>query len=822
MASISAVHGATALDELLRAFRGQTQSRADVLTTTSDVLLTFGYERMRYYELAENQIPGISATTRLYLAFEAHAERGPIADRIGYSIPWDLASINDQPVHAEGAIRTDLSPIVQSDHANEQGSVERRWVDELGLTGKSWIDAPVYAGQDLVGVLCLDWTGPSSDFNSETRTIIGLAGSILGEQLMATKPPILEGIQESLLNLHSTSTHRHELIVEAVTSFAETVGVASASVFEFDWTRQVLTRTVLELDGHRGTGDFSKETVRVGENLTGLAWEHPEDYRFVVQFSELHQQRPELVSQVSLDAHEAALGTVQSVMYGRVGDEAPVYLIRLINKSTYPGLPFLQERPLFESFVSFLAPIVDSRVASERGEALATVLDALAKEVPSAQVCRIAFASLRELENVDRAAIVAHRVDGYAPYFVTGVHPSAFSRARGAILTDPLYKRLIASGASLLITKLGKGAFSTVVRQSFEGVSRIASSSFSAGGTRGLLIIPLYPASGRVLSEPNAGSRAFIAQMAQAIGQRLDAELIKTVSEGALQSLSLIGHEMVTPLAKASSLTEKTIEAARMATAPYIKEPGAPQPSYFSDLQAQIRHEYDNVRAAVSLGALVGKVHSLGEGTGRANSITGMRQEVSARSLVNAAIARVRADIARDRVLPPPAGFVFWSPTGEPAATVHCDRSLLESALMNLFRNAVKYSIAEDAPGVISTHVEASTIRDHPFVIFRVRNQGAHIAELDRASMFDAFVRLDTKEPRVRALDRRGMGLGLYLARVIARSHEGDLEMTSHRPATRSRVNRDVTGVYDTEFSLRVRADLPLGSYRYDEAREWA
>lgn len=92
------------------------------------------------------------------------------------------------------------------------------------------------------------------------------------------------------------------------------------------------------------------------------------------------------------------------------------------------------------------------------------------------------------------------------------------------------------------------------------------------------------------------------------------------------------------------------------------------------------------------------------------------------------------------------------------------DSELLRQAIMNLLTNAHKYN----RPGGFVDILLRGT---GDFVWLRVTNSGRPIPEEAQAHVFDRFFRGDPA--RNRAVD--GLGLGLSLAREIARAHGGDL-----------------------------------------------
>jgi heavy metal sensor kinase len=107
----------------------------------------------------------------------------------------------------------------------------------------------------------------------------------------------------------------------------------------------------------------------------------------------------------------------------------------------------------------------------------------------------------------------------------------------------------------------------------------------------------------------------------------------------------------------------------------------------------------------------------------------------------------------------------------EPEICVQGDRGLLNSALLNLIQNAIKYN---ESGGRILLKLMAES----DLVTFDVANTGPGILESEQSRVFDRFFRGDAS--RDRKVD--GLGLGLSLAREIARAHGGDLILKESRP----------------------------------------
>lgn len=106
---------------------------------------------------------------------------------------------------------------------------------------------------------------------------------------------------------------------------------------------------------------------------------------------------------------------------------------------------------------------------------------------------------------------------------------------------------------------------------------------------------------------------------------------------------------------------------------------------------------------------------------------------------------------------------------GDDDRAIACDPVLLRRALENLLDNAAKYS-DPGTPVVFAVQPNGSSIA------FEIVDRGIGMtpAELDRA--FTPFWRADGSRTRKTG----GVGLGLALARRIARAHGGDVTLASH------------------------------------------
>ncbi|HZS39540.1 MAG TPA: HAMP domain-containing sensor histidine kinase [Polyangia bacterium] len=94
----------------------------------------------------------------------------------------------------------------------------------------------------------------------------------------------------------------------------------------------------------------------------------------------------------------------------------------------------------------------------------------------------------------------------------------------------------------------------------------------------------------------------------------------------------------------------------------------------------------------------------------------------------------------------------------------------LERLFRNLLENAIRHSPA-------GGRVDVRVARQNGAAVVSVSDEGAGVAEQDRERIFEPFYR----GPRESVDDLSGAGLGLAIARKIARSHGGDLELAQRR-----------------------------------------
>ncbi len=102
---------------------------------------------------------------------------------------------------------------------------------------------------------------------------------------------------------------------------------------------------------------------------------------------------------------------------------------------------------------------------------------------------------------------------------------------------------------------------------------------------------------------------------------------------------------------------------------------------------------------------------------------------------------------------------------------VNGEALLLQMLVNNLVENALKYS-PKEAPVTISLKEENNKI------VLQVSDEGQAIPADEKKKVFEKFYRIGNENTR----KTKGTGLGLYLCRKIAESHNGYISVTDNHP----------------------------------------
>jgi two-component system sensor histidine kinase SenX3 len=137
------------------------------------------------------------------------------------------------------------------------------------------------------------------------------------------------------------------------------------------------------------------------------------------------------------------------------------------------------------------------------------------------------------------------------------------------------------------------------------------------------------------------------------------------------------------------------------------------------------------------------------------------------RPLDLARVVRRAMDLTRTRHQLPPESFVYEGPE---SLRLMGDASALETAVLNLFDNAVKYSRDHE----VKVEVELTRDQDGQAHL-RVRDHGIGMSRAHLRLIFNRFYRIGSEVRR----SRTGTGLGLFIVRSVVKAHKGTVAADS-------------------------------------------
>jgi signal transduction histidine kinase len=100
--------------------------------------------------------------------------------------------------------------------------------------------------------------------------------------------------------------------------------------------------------------------------------------------------------------------------------------------------------------------------------------------------------------------------------------------------------------------------------------------------------------------------------------------------------------------------------------------------------------------------------------------------------------------------------------------TVSGDKVKLRQLFINILENAVRYTPADG-------HISVSLVKQESDAVISISDTGIGISPEHLPHIFERFYRVD----KARARADGGVGLGLAIAKIIAESHKGNIEVES-------------------------------------------
>lgn len=202
---------------------------------------------------------------------------------------------------------------------------------------------------------------------------------------------------------------------------------------------------------------------------------------------------------------------------------------------------------------------------------------------------------------------------------------------------------------------------------------------------------------------------------------------------------SMVSHQFRTPLAVADSALQRLIRRGASAEPQEVVERAGRARGAIAGLTRLVESTLDAARLD-------------------ANQVSARRVECELSGIVDAVCARQR-DVTPNRQI------MLHHQPGE-RTVVLCDPAHVEHVLENLIANAAKYA-PDETPVEVVLHADAQSL------FCDVHNDGTSFSQQDHEHLFERGYRGSN------SVGMAGTGIGLFMARTLARMQGGDVELTS-------------------------------------------
>jgi signal transduction histidine kinase len=753
-----------------------------------------GFERARFYESCADVVSSGAEILVLVSTFERESD--PQAAKLGLCVPGA-----DGPV---GADKEATNPVALHTLADFDPIPD--WIRELELEERIWVDIHLRVAGDGVGVIAVDRQDVAEQLSATELLLLAGIGTLVAQHIQLRPLDRLArlraSIEESSESVGGDKTRLQRLLADALPEIAALLDARLAALFEYRWSSGRLEKK-LEWDAVLGNASSDEgpilvldESYALGESLTGMAWDRPV-YRVVPSFERLSSHLPDLVDSDSRDEHTRYMDEPPSTcLYGRIDSMETRYMIRLMNRGHGSQSPYAGERDLLRAILEELRTAVDKASALGRTASLEGATR-IAAQTTNPHEMLAALGPLLKLEDVGDALVWCHRVQS-DQFSFRGVHgESSRSKRSGEESggfaewrSDPLYTFLHArtqdvdvrnagvlrraAGGSALFEQLGR----------YENAAGVLTLKLSAGDTLGLMLIPLRQGTnvkrGNVIRDLGVGRLGLLKAYGSLLADVIDGSVARARADGARRALGVLGHELSTPLARLGNAAEQGLgeihDAAVDADLVEDSNVGALREA-IDDMRSatvgyrdRIRAERRSIGAAMSLAPLVAQESADGH-------LELQMRKCDLGELVMRATTQA-AQEAADQLAKPAKGtqLAYNFRRSDTVATlggIVGDESFLFLALLNVLRNAYKYSVPPSDSTVC--RIEVNGMRQHGMKIVVVSNIGREIDRDMVDRIFEPWVRL--KDDRDNTA-RTGMGIGLFFARRIALAHGGTVICT--------------------------------------------
>lgn len=790
------------LDQINRVMADRAALRLLPIADVLQLLIEAGFASARFYDVAHDISAGEQA---LFLSCSRQLERD--AAPVGLKIPFSATSL--------GRNIQGNKPVVECLAGEDIPAAYQPWVNALNLEGMPWADVPVRLGDVLVAVLALSWHGSRNVLTPADECSLSNIASIIAGHIEHVTRKKIEHFVDRILELPHEAPDAIDLLDTCALLTLNAVDGKLASIFEYNWATNRLIKLLDKPSLPAQQQRIYAESYQAGSYLTGRAF-RDKSYRHVVDLRALIDDKRVLVNGEVLTCHEEIVGPARSLLYGLLGENDKTYLLRIINRADQPALPFVSlHHRVFTGLCSKLSDVVEYAIVRSRLRRLSLVAHATISDISNLHSSVLAVQDALKVEQIPGICILVRAGDSQHFTF-THFYNKSFKDAFGSSYIpwqqQGFYNEIMTLDETVV---LDLDIFSerhdpkhVVGHMYAAGIKRALVVPVKAACHSGVIIAPITDMTKDALRRLPRSVKELIDAYAGILGSAIEASDSYLTTENARRLIGQIGHEMETPIAQLGQNAIATALAARQipgATAEVIEELAG----YEQVITGSMQHIGALMDVAITMATETRGVLSLHFQP--LNILKVMKEAASeAQQMVpmeRRPDQRYASDLER---LASSVDFEFNAACKAVPELVG-DPDILRKVFVNLFRNAIKYSLPryKRKRMVVSVNAEPQA----NLVVLTVENWGIGVPEDKRELIFRAFQRGDVHD-ELKAI--RGMGLGLYIARRFLAAHRGTIccrksEATLDDPVRVKRMEG-----WLTVFEVRLPYGLPTGPFEHE------
>lgn len=782
-----------------------------------------GFYDSRYYDA--NRCPFMKCHFYILRTASRTYEKAGIGYRIYDPTLTDEAAASRNPVWGDA-------------DSTKRKERETDWICDLELTGHEWIDVPIFAGGQVLGLWALNRPKKKGSERKNTSALLKRLACVAGlkiHELRQERISALSGetLAYALKLSHSTQRDfgRQEtaILKFCLDKTCRALNAATLAYFQFDpFANELQKMAEIQFDGkniHDISDRKADRSYRRGQCLTGVAWDNP-TFRHIPDFAELQRRQPELVDRGSLELHERLLGQqeIRTVVYERVyvPGALPGFL-RGINRADDPRLTFTGEHcellhRIAESFAQVLGTIHASARLITVGNAFTDTVKALQREDFSYDALGLASKAL----GFPMAFVSIWAVDQTLAEVWSNdpdIEKSMKSQI-GIQIENPLSKYNL--DGYVMVSKIPDPIRSILANRGVELVYSIflpPPDPNREDSETALVFFPLVVSGG---TESIADARQFwqsqsslltaATLLGQLAGMMRELARNRTMLFSAEQAVGIIGHEMRSPLARLSQIAEQLSEQelrllesvdrdGKLRTVTSITHYGKPRMTTLEG-RAQISSWLAERRERISDYTEIGQ-RVVADAIWWAR-MGGKKVEMDLKPIRLAKIIDICVDELADEIQLRAPLHVDIKVGVRRVPPFVADPVLMHTLFFNLLDNAVKYSHSR---GKFYFGVTVTAEHQANLVDVRITNWGLGIDRSDYTNIFSSFFRSSHRD---RLHTVRGVGLGLATCRRIVRLHGGKIWVIS-KPTLNDPTRTAAMEGFETTFSVRLPTTLKPG-----------